>query len=115
MNIKNFDCDRLENLKNFSCDTCVLNSDQRNQLEEVLVENHDLFAEYRFHVGYNIELKIKVRSENPLLVYAQVPLLPSHLRDEFLIQLALLRYFNIIASFVCSNYSSPFFSTQIIW
>ena len=57
--------DMLEFSKKFSWDTCVLNLDQKRQLEEFLVEYHDVFAKYRFDVGYNTELKVKLTPEHP--------------------------------------------------
>ena len=69
MDPKNNEADKLEFLKKFSWATCVLNSDQKRQLEEFLVEYHDVFAKHRFDVGYNTELKIKLTPEHPLPVY----------------------------------------------
>ena len=85
MDPKNNEADKLEFLKNFSWDTCVLNIDQKRQLEEILVEYHDVFAKHRFDVGYNTELKIKLTPEHPLPVYVQGPPAPIHLRDEILV------------------------------
>ena len=80
MDPKNNEADKVEFLKNFSWDTCVLNADQKRQLEEFLVEYHDVFAKHRFDVGYNTELKIKLTPEHPLPVYVQCPPPPIHLR-----------------------------------
>ena len=101
--------DRREFLKKFSWDTCALNNDQKEELEEFLVEYHDVFAKHRFDVGYNTELKIKLTPEHPLPVYVQGPPTPIHLRDELLVELALLQYFNIITTLSHSKYSSPIF------
>ena len=109
------EADKLEFLKKVSWDTCVLNTDQKWQLGEFLVEYHDMFARHRFDVGYNTELKIKLTPEHPLPVCVQGPPAPVHLRDEILIQLALLHSFNIITTLSHSKYSSPFFLSQIIW
>ena len=95
MDPKNNEANKMEFLKKFSWDTCVLNADQKRQREEFLVECHDVFAKQCFDVGYNAELKIKLTPEHPLPVYVQGPPAPIHLRDEILIELALLQYFNI--------------------
>ena len=113
MDHKNIETDKLDFLKKFSWDTCFLNADQKRQLEEFLVEYHDVFAEHRFDVGYNTELKIKLIREHPLPVYVQGPPAPIHLRDEILIELALLPYFNIITTLSHSKYSSPIFVHRI--
>ena len=109
MDPKSNDADKLEVLKKISWDTCVLNADQKRQLEEFLVEYHDVFAKHRFDVGYNTELKIKLTPEHPLPVYVQGPPSPIQLRDEILVELALLQYFNNITTLPHSKYSSPIF------
>ena len=81
MNPKNNDGDILDFSKKFSWDTCVLNADQKGQLEEFLVEYHDVFARHRFFVGYNTELKIKLTPEYALPLYVQYPPAPIHLRE----------------------------------
>ena len=107
MDPKNNEADKLEFLRKFSWDTCVLNADPKRQLEEFLVEYHDVFAKHRFGVGYNTELKIELTPEHPLPVYVQGPPAPIHLPYEILIELALLQYFNIITTLSHSKYSSP--------
>ena len=109
MDPKNNEGDKLEFSKKISWDTCVLNADAKRQLEEFLVEYHDVFAKYRFDVGYNTELKIKLTPVHPLPVYIQGPPAPIHLGDEILIELALLQYLNIITTLSHSKYSSPIF------
>ena len=101
--------DRREFLKKFSWDTCAINNDQKEDLEEFLVEYHDVFAKHRFDVGYNTEVKIKLTPEHPLPVYVQGPPAPIHLRDELLVELALLQSFDIITTLSHSKYSSPIF------
>ena len=66
-----------------------------------------MFAEHYFDLGYNTELKIKLSPQHPLPVYVQGPPAPIHLRDEVLIELALLQHFNIITTLSHSKYSSP--------
>ena len=52
--------DKLEFLKTFWWDTCVLNVDQKRQLQEFLVEYQDVFAKNCFGVGYYTEHPIPV-------------------------------------------------------
>ena len=66
----------------------MLTEAQRAQVEQVLVEFHDVFAKHRFDVGYNTELKIKLTTEHQLPLYTQGPPTPIHLRDELLVELA---------------------------
>ena len=103
------EADKVDFLKKFSWDTCVLNADQKRQLEEFLVEYHDVFAKHCFDVGYSTELKIKLTPGHPFPVYVQGPPAPIRLRDEILVELALLQYFNFITTLSHSKYSSPIF------
>ena len=107
MNPAENESDRQAFLKKFSWDTCVLSHDQKQDLEKFLVEYHDVFAKHRFDVGYKTELQIKLTPEHPLPVYVQGPPAPIHLRDELLVELASLQYFNIITTLPHSKYSSP--------
>ena len=91
MDPTNNESDKREILKKFSWETCVLNDDQKKKFEKFLVEYYDVFAKHRFDVGYNRELKIKLTPERPLVVYVQGPPAPIHLRDEILVELALLQ------------------------
>ena len=103
------EADKLEFLKKISWDTCVLNADQKRQLEEILVEYHDVFVKHRFDVGYNTELKIELTPKHPLPVYVQGPPAPIHLPYQIVFELALLQCFNIITTPSHSKYSSPIF------
>ena len=86
-----------------------MSADEKSKLEDFLVEYHDVFAKHRFDVGYNTELKIKLTPAHQLPVYVQGPPAPIHLRDEILVELALLQCFNIITTLSHSKYSSPIF------
>ena len=55
-----------------------------------------MFSKHRFDVGYNTELKIKLTPEHQLPVYVQGPPAPIHLRDEILIELAMLHYLTLL-------------------
>ena len=72
MDFENKEADKIEILKNSSWDTYVLTADQKRQLEELLVEDHDVLAKQRFEVGYNTELKIELPPEHPFPVIFKV-------------------------------------------
>ena len=72
-----------------------MSADEKSTLEDFLVEYPDVFAKHRFDAGYNTELKIKLTPADQLPVYVQGPPAPIYLRDEILIELALIQFFNI--------------------
>ena len=71
-----------------------------------------IFGKHRFDVGFNTELKVKLTPEHELPVYVQSPITPIHLRDELLVELALMHYYNLITTLPHSNYSSPVFAQR---
>ena len=77
----------------------VLTQQEKTELEKLLVEYLDTFAKHRFDVGYNMEIKIKLTPAHNLPVYVQSPPTPIHLRDELLVELALMQYYNLVTTF----------------
>ena len=90
--------DRYQFLEKLPWQNTSLNEDERKQVENLLVEYHDIFAKHRFDVGYNTELKIKLTPEHDLPIYTQSPPTPIHLRDELHIELALMHYYGLITT-----------------
>ena len=76
--------DRLTFIKNFKWENSVLTQEQRSKVEDLLVEFSDIFAKHRFDVGYNSDLKIKLKPEHTRPLYTQGPPTPIHLRRELL-------------------------------
>ena len=84
--------DRETFLQRFQWKDSVLNRQQKQQLEELLIEFSDIFAKHRFDVGYNSEITMKLTPEHDKPVYTQSPPTPIHLREELQVELALLQY-----------------------
>ena len=76
----------------------------------MLLEINDIFARHRFDVGYNTEYKVKLNPDENKRVYTQSHPTAIHLRDELLVELALLQYYNIITTLSNSRCSSPIFA-----
>ena len=107
------DCEQKEKfLQKFKWENSVLTSEQKVEVERLLVEFSDIFAKHRFVVGYNTELKIKLTSEHDMPVYVQSPITPIYLRDELIVELALMHYFNLVTTLSHSKYSSPVFAQR---
>ena len=109
---KNNKNDRKRFLDKFNWEKTLLTKPQIKQIENLLVENYDLFAKHRFDVGYNTEMKIKLTPSHDLPVYMQSPNTPIHLREELLIELALMQYYNLITTLTHSKYGSPIFAQR---
>ena len=99
-------------LKQFDWSKSSLNAAQIAELQHLLIEYHNIFAKHRFDVGYNTELKVKLTPAHDLPVYVQSPPTPIHLRDEILVELALMQYYAIVTVLPNSKYSSPIFAQR---
>ena len=107
------DCEQKEKfLQNFKWENSVLTPKQKVEVEKLPVEFYDIFAKHRFDVGYNTKLKIKLTPEHDMPVYVQSPISPIHLRDELIVELALMHYFNLVTTLSHSKYSSPVFAQR---
>ena len=104
--------DREKFLKQFNWSKSALTSEQITEIQELLVEYYDIFAKHRFDVGYNTELKVKLTPAHDLPVYVQSPPTPIHLREEILVELALMQYYGIVTLLPNSKYSSPIFAQR---
>ena len=104
--------DRDEFLQLFSWQDSILSETERKQVEQLLVENLDVFAKHRFDVGYNSELQTKLTPSHELPVYLQSLHTPIHLIDELLTELALMHYFGLITTLSNSQYGSPIFAQR---
>ena len=82
-------------------------------MQDLLVDYNDIFAKYRFDVGYNTELKVKTTPAQDLPVYVQGPPTPIHLRDEILVELASTQFYGIVTLLRISKHCSPIFGQRV--
>ena len=99
-------------LKQFDWSKSALNADQIAEMQHLSIECYDIFAKHRFDVGYNTELKVELTPAHDLPVYVQTPPTPIHLRDEILVELALMQYYGIVTLLPNSKYRSPIFAQR---
>ena len=85
----------------------MLTQEQRSKIENLHVEFSYIFAKHRFDIGYNSDLKIKLKPEPTRPLYTQGPPTPIHLRQELTVELALMHYYGLITTLSHSKYSSP--------
>lgn len=104
--------DRHEFLQKFNWKESILTDEEKGLVEDLLVEFNDIFARHRLDVGCNKDFKITLTPEHDKPVYTQGRPTPIHLRDELLIELALMQYYGIIRTLPYSKYSSPIFAQR---
>ena len=103
---------RNQFLSNFDWTDSTLQPEAKQAVENLLVEFHDIFARHRFDIGINTEFKEQLTPLHNRLAYSQSLPAPINLRDNILVELALLHKYGIITTLPFSKYASPIFAQR---
>ena len=71
---------RAEFLKRFDWTDTLLTETEKQAVEDILVEYHDIFARHRMDIGMNTEFKVKLTPKDDKAVYSQSLPMPIHLK-----------------------------------
>ena len=82
-------------LSNFDWTDTTLKTDERKQIEEILLEFHDIFARHRFDIGTNREFKVKLTPNDGRPACSQILPTPINLKNDITVELALLHKYGI--------------------
>ena len=99
-------------MANFQWEQSILSPHEKQQVEALLVKYNDIFARHRLDTGINTEFKIKLTPKHDEPVYAQSLPTPTNLKDDLLVELALMQEYGIITTLPYSKYSSPIFAQR---
>ena len=103
---------RNQFLSNFDWTNSTLQRDAKQAVENLLVEFHDIFARHRFDIGINTEFKVQLTPLDNRPAYSQSLPAPINLKDDILVELALLHKYGIITTLPFSKYASPIFAQR---
>ena len=103
---------RKQFLANFDWTDSTLNPAEIAQIEELLVEFHDIFARHRFDIGMNEDFKVTLTPKDDSPAYSQSLPTPINLKEDILVELALLHRYGIITTLPFSKYASPIFAQK---
>ena len=103
---------RTEFLKRFNWTDTLLTETEKQAIEDILVEYHDIFARHRIDIGMNTEFKVKVTPKDDKTVYSQSPPMPIYLKEDLIVELALMHKYGIITVLPFSKYASPIFAQR---
>ena len=103
---------RNEFLNKFNWKNSEFTKIERKKMENLLIKHHKTFARHRLDLGKNTDCLVKLTPEHEKPIYIPNPTTAIHLRDELLIELALMQYYDIITTLPFSKYSSPFFAQR---
>ena len=99
-------------LSNLDWSDTTLSPEERQPIEEILIEFHDIFARHRFDIGTNREFKVKLTPNYDRPEYSQSLPTPINLKDDITVELALLHKYGIITTLPFSKYASPIFAQR---
>ena len=83
-------------LKRFYWPDTLLRETEKEALEGILVDYHDIFARHRMDIGMNIEFKVKLTPKDDKTVYSPSLPMPIHLKEDLIVELALMHKYGII-------------------
>ena len=103
---------RRQFLTNFDWTDSTLQPHEIARIEDLLVEFHDIFARHRFDIGMNEEFTLKLTPKDDSPAYSQNLPTPINLKEDILVELALLQRYGIITTLPFSKYASPIFAQK---
>ena len=101
---------RVELLKRFDWTDTLLTETEKQAVEDVLVEYHDIFARHRMDIVMNTEFEVKLTQKVDKAVFSQSQPMPIHLKEDLIVELALMHKYWMIAVLPFSKYASPIFA-----
>ena len=87
---------RSKFLKRFDWTDTLITETEKQAIEDILVEYHDIFARHRMDIGMNTEFKVKLTPKDDKAVYSQSLPMPIHLKEDLIVELALMHKYGII-------------------
>ena len=103
---------RMEILKRFDWTDTWLSETEKQAVEDIPVEYHDIFARHGMDIGMNIEFKVKLTPKNDKAVYSRSLPKPIHPKENLIVELALMHKNGIITMLTFSKYASPIFAQR---
>ena len=97
-------------LKRFSLTDTLLKDAEKQAVEDILVEYHDVFARDIISIGMNTEFKVRIWAKIDAAVYFQSLPMPIHLKDNLIGELVLMNKCGIIKLLLFPKYSSRIFA-----
>ena len=99
-------------LKRFDWTNTLLTETEKQAIEDILLEYHVIFARLRMDIGMNTEFKVKLTPKDDKAVYSQSLPMPIHLREDLIVELALMHKYGIVTVLPFSKYASPIFAQR---
>ena len=103
---------RTEFLKRFDWTDTLLTETEKQAVEDILVEYHDMFARHRMEIRMKTAFRVKLTPKDDKAVYSQNLPQPINLKEDLIVELALMHKYGIITLLTFSKYASPIFAQR---
>ena len=90
----------------------LLTETEKQAIEDILVEYHDICARHRMDIGMNTEFKVKLTPKDDKAVDSQSLPMPIHLKEDLIVEMALMHKYGIITVLPFSKYAGPIFAQR---
>ena len=90
----------------------LLTETEKQAVEDILVEYHDIFARHRMDSGMNTEFNVKLTPNDGKAAYNENLPMPIHLKEDSFVELALMHQYGIITVLPFSKHASPIFAQR---
>ena len=101
---------RTKYLKRFDWTDTLLTETEKQAIEDILVDYHAIFARHRTDILMNTEFKVKLTPKDDKAVYSQSLPMPIHLKEDLIVELALIHKYGIVTVLPFSKCASPIFA-----
>ena len=88
-------------------DTLLTETEKR----DILVEHHDTLARHRMDIEMNTEFEVKPTPKEEV-IHIQNPPVPTHLKEDLIVELVLMHKYRIITVLTFSKYACLFFGLR---
>ena len=92
-------------------DSLIAGKDREN-LEDTIVKFNDIFARHGLDIGMNKQFKVSLTPQDDKPVYTQSLPVPINLKEDLIVELALMHRYGIITTLPFSKYASPIFAQR---
>ena len=103
---------RMEFLERFDWTDKLLTETVKQAVEDILVYYHYIFARHRKDIGMNTEFQVKLTPKDFKAVYNQNFPMPIHLKEDLMVELALMHKYGIITVLPFLKYAIPIFAQR---
>ena len=102
----------MDFLERFDWTDTMLTETEKQAVEDILVEHHNIFARHRMDIGLNTEFKVKLTAKDNKALYSQNLPMPIHVKEDLYVELALMQKYGIIKVLAFSKYASLIFAQR---